>query len=179
MKPRELSCLAASSQANFVADKIALLCVKLFFQLTLKRLHLLLHGFVLLLYLLLNRLALKAHIISLLTSNWLDLFFSVCKQFFDEVDGVKSSTPPVVWLAVNALIILVFQRHNDIQENLWVITSFFIAIHGFHVSQKHKFFLRENVGRCSITFSNVSDMIAISMFKKVIWEMTTVMRKSA
>ena len=40
-------------------------------------------------------------------------------------------------------------------------------------------FLSEKVGRYSITRSNVSDMIAISMFKKVIWEMMTVITKRA
>ena len=40
-------------------------------------------------------------------------------------------------------------------------------------------FFSEKVGRYSITFSNVSAMIAISMFRKVICEMMTVMTKRA
>lgn len=38
-------------------------------------------------------------------------------------------------------------------------------------------FLSEKVGHCSITFSNVSDMIAMSKFKNMIYEMMTVMMK--
>ena len=40
-------------------------------------------------------------------------------------------------------------------------------------------FLSEKVDRCSITLSSVPDMIAISMFRNVIYEMTTAMMKSA
>ena len=35
-------------------------------------------------------------------------------------------------------------------------------------------FLREKVGFYSMTFSKVSDMIAMSMLRNVIWEMITV-----
>ena len=53
----------------------------------------------------------------------------------------------------------------------------FVRIRLSIVARIMSLFLREKVGRYSMTFSNVSAMMAISIFKKVSCEITTVMIK--